>query len=173
MSKCKSYTHFFKKNISIYAIFNDQSFTDMLTNAMVSFEQLGPDLSFQTKWSRRVCVQWILHKMWKNVNKAGRCKSFTSLLIVKTVFNITITHSSIGAQASNIRIIFNRPQWLSWMRSQLVIGRLQDWPPPAWKLSSWRVIMKYFLWSFSPFSWFKKGSCQFLAKECVQYWLTA
>ena len=23
----------------------------------------------------------------------------------------------------------------------------------------WRLIMKYFLWSFSPFSWFKKGNC--------------
>ena len=30
-----------------------------------------------------------------------------------------------------------------------------------------------FLWSFSLFRWFKKGSCQFLAKECAQYWLTA
>ena len=38
---------------------------------------------------------------------------------------------------------------------------------------SWRLIMKYFLWSFSPFRWFKKGSCQFLAKECAQYWFTA
>ena len=35
------------------------------------------------------------------------------------------------------------------------------------------LIMKYFLRSFSPFRWFKKGSCQFLAKECAHYWLTA
>ena len=35
------------------------------------------------------------------------------------------------------------------------------------------LIMKYFLWSFSSFRWFKKGSCQFLVKECAQYWLTA
>ena len=34
--------HFFSKNISICAIFNDQSFNDMLTNDIVSFEQLGP-----------------------------------------------------------------------------------------------------------------------------------
>ena len=40
--KCKSYSHFFSKNISLYAVFNDQSFKDMLTNAVVSFEQLGP-----------------------------------------------------------------------------------------------------------------------------------
>ena len=30
------------KNISIYVIFNDQSFIDMLTKDIVSFEQLGP-----------------------------------------------------------------------------------------------------------------------------------
>ena len=34
------------------------------------------------------------------------------------------------------------------------------------------LIMKYFLGSFSPFHRCKKGSCQFLAKECAQYWLT-
>ena len=43
-SFCKSYSQFFSKNISIYAIFNDQNFNNMLTNEMVSFEQLGPDV---------------------------------------------------------------------------------------------------------------------------------
>ena len=41
--KCKSYSHVFSKNICIYAIFNDQSFNDTLTNDIVSFEQLGPE----------------------------------------------------------------------------------------------------------------------------------
>ena len=41
--KCKSYSHFFSKNITIYTIYNDQSFNDKLTNNIVSFEQLGPD----------------------------------------------------------------------------------------------------------------------------------
>ena len=40
----KSYSHFFSKNISVYAIFNDQSFNDTLTNDIVSFEQLGSDI---------------------------------------------------------------------------------------------------------------------------------
>ena len=35
--------HFLSKNISLYAMLNDQSFNDILTNNMVSFEQLGPD----------------------------------------------------------------------------------------------------------------------------------
>ena len=45
--------------------------------------------------------------------------------------------------------------------------------PTVGNILSWRLIMKYFLRSFSPFRWFKKASCQFLAKECAQYWLTA
>ena len=32
---------FFSKKINVYAIFNDKSFNDTLTNDMVSFEQLG------------------------------------------------------------------------------------------------------------------------------------
>ena len=39
-SFCKS--HFFSQSISVYAIFNDQSCNDTLTNNIVSFEQLGP-----------------------------------------------------------------------------------------------------------------------------------
>ena len=48
LKKCESLLQmqklltFFSKNISVYAIFNNQSFNDMLTNDIVSFEQLGP-----------------------------------------------------------------------------------------------------------------------------------
>ena len=41
--KCKSYSHFFSKNISGYAIFDDQRFNDTLTDDIVSFEQLSPE----------------------------------------------------------------------------------------------------------------------------------
>ena len=34
----------FQLNIRIYAIFNDQSFNDMLINDIVNFEQLDPEL---------------------------------------------------------------------------------------------------------------------------------
>ena len=33
---------FFSKNISVYAIFDDQNFNDTLINDIVSFEQPGP-----------------------------------------------------------------------------------------------------------------------------------
>ena len=39
--KCKSYSHFFSENISVNAIFNDQSFNDTLNNDIVSFEKLA------------------------------------------------------------------------------------------------------------------------------------
>ena len=43
-------------------------------------------------------------------------------------------------------------------------------PAKVGNILSWRLIIKYFLRSFSRFRW---RSCQFLAKECAQYWLTA
>ena len=68
----------------------------------------------------------------------------------------------------------SRPRWLSWMRrptgDQEVAGST---PAEVGNILSGRLIMKYFLRSFSPFRWFKKGICHFLAKECAQYWLTA
>ena len=55
-------TFFFStKNISIYAIFNDQSFNDTLTNDIVSFEQLGPDLvKYKDTLSRETTVKIVL-----------------------------------------------------------------------------------------------------------------
>ena len=42
---------FFQQDISVYAIFNDQSFNDTLTNDIVSFEQLGPDQEILFRFS--------------------------------------------------------------------------------------------------------------------------
>ena len=61
------------------------------------------------------------------------------------------------------------------------VGGASDWwsggcgfdPRRVGNIISWKLIMKYFLQSVSIFRWFKKGSCQFLAKECAPYWLTA
>ena len=40
-ANAKATLTFFSKNISIYALFNDQSFNNTLTNVIGSFEQLG------------------------------------------------------------------------------------------------------------------------------------
>ena len=48
-----AFAHFFSKNINVYAIFNDQSFNDTLTNDIVSFEQLGLNARIITKMMER------------------------------------------------------------------------------------------------------------------------
>ena len=53
LKKYDSYSHFFSKNISIYAIFNDQSFNDTLIYDIVSFEQL--DQVFQSLTEPEMC----------------------------------------------------------------------------------------------------------------------
>ena len=45
----KLLTFLFSKTISIYAIFNNLSFNDMLTNDIVSFKQLGPGHKFESQ----------------------------------------------------------------------------------------------------------------------------
>ena len=46
---------FFSKNIKVYAIFNDQSFNHMLSNDIISFEQLGPDIFLISPWKHNLC----------------------------------------------------------------------------------------------------------------------
>ena len=67
------------------------------------------------------------------------------------------------------RVILFFTAWASNWRS----GGCGFDPRRVSNILSWRLLMKYFLCSFFPFHWFKKGSCQFLVKECAQYWLTA
>ena len=85
----------------------------------------------------------------------------------------TILKEDNGRPYKPVYLPKSRPRWLSWMRrptgDQEVAGST---PAEVGNILSWRLIMKYFLQSFPPFCWFKKGSCQFLAKEWAQYWLT-
>ena len=91
------------------------------------------------------------------------------------IWVISIYSIWLGLSTPILRVIMItcQPQWLSWMRcpsgDQEIMGLT---PAEVGNILSWRLITKYFLWSFSPFRWFKKGSCQFLAKEYAQYWLT-
>ena len=61
---------FFSKNNSVYAVFNDQSFNDMLTNDMVSFEQLGPDiyLFFFNEKKGVTLLKYPQHADWDNIS---------------------------------------------------------------------------------------------------------
>ena len=53
---------FSSKNISIYAIFDDQNFNDTLTNHIVNFEQLGPGpFEFEIKGVN--CIYLLQHSL--------------------------------------------------------------------------------------------------------------
>ena len=54
--------------------------------------------------------------------------------------------------------------WLDWWS-----GGCELDPCQVGNILSWRLVMKYFLRSFSPFRWFKKGSSQFRAKDHAKY----
>ena len=48
---CKSYSHFFSKIISIYAIFNDQSFDNLLTDDSLVFYNWAQKIALTQTWN--------------------------------------------------------------------------------------------------------------------------
>ena len=74
--KCKSYSHFFSKNISVYAIFKDQSFNDTLTNDIVNFVQLGPEGS-QNNFDRVTSTEstYITLDNYRDIENTSRVKA--------------------------------------------------------------------------------------------------
>ena len=111
-------------------------------------------------WMRLFCV---CRMMWSHTFCACSKAPFRLMQPIGNLQYLVILQSKVS-----------RPRWLSWMcrptGDQEVAGST---PSEVGNILSWKLIRKYFLRSFSPFRWYKKGSCQFLAKECAQYWLTA
>ena len=83
-----------------------------------------------------------------------------SLLYAYRIFDYS------GICWKNIKVLIRLCESTGWSASLVgsVGGHGFD-PAKVCNILSWRLIMRYFLRSFSPFHWFKKGSCQFLAKE--------
>ena len=72
-------SHFFSKNISIYAIFNDQSFNNTLTNNIVSFEQLGAEFYF----SCALCPQYHFFTISKPYPLSGSFRCMRIWLVIR------------------------------------------------------------------------------------------
>ena len=53
---CKSYSHFFSKKFQHIRVSLDVNFNDLLTNDVVSFEQLGPEVKTGEKVRHFVVV---------------------------------------------------------------------------------------------------------------------
>ena len=137
------------------------------------------NMTFSTKkaYNSAMLMVWTLNlvEMLVLTSRWQRARS-PRPLILKSL----ITWQCLGIGPSNLEgmLVLTskwhcRPRWLSRMPrptgDQEVAGST---PIEVGNILSWRLITKYFIWSFFPFCWFKKGSCQFLAKACAQYLLT-
>ena len=179
-------THIFSaKNIRILYIESAKTVNKMTLNKLVKLTTLwttGPSIIFYCTW-------FFCKQTTKGLIKLSGCAGWSqpSLLLcnylkysdLRAWANIVDPDSSFWeVSVQHMPLIqtpvYRRPRWLSWMHrptgDQEVAGST---PAEVGNILSWRLIVKYFLRSLSPFRWFKKGSCQFLAKECAQYWLTA
>ena len=103
-------------------------------------------------------VTWIPHTAICNIGLNSKCK----LKVWPSIFTIDILRQTgMNNQC--------RP-WCdvtSFIRPRDAVGCSSDWwsggrgfdPHGLDNFFSWRLIMKYFLRSVSPFRWFRKGSC--------------
>ena len=105
ISNSQGFFFFGWKNISIYDIFNDQSFNDTFSNDIISFEQLGSDvldlptgsqtcLKWYDKYGKKVSCPNILckyrirfiQKLWKRYFK-NKTPSMFVLYVYVTLYN--------------------------------------------------------------------------------------
>ena len=78
-------TFFFSKNISVHTIFNDQSFNDTLTNDIIRFEQLGPELY----WMRNKSTVSTMLKITLQLDLSFAC---VSVLLIKNKSVLTLKY---------------------------------------------------------------------------------
>ena len=129
--ECKSYSHFFSKNVSVYAIFNDWSFnnTCILTNNIFSFEQLGPDRhlvwvqqftfgqSAQILWVYTACqLEHALSLVTVLEDQGPVVQSLVSLTSSLRVISLTVFLDSID----NILIFFAEKMWVAFAVQKLL-----------------------------------------------------
>ena len=119
---------------------------------------------------------------FRTLSGCGRCQSIFGFLLLRPHCSHTNTlqqpcvfmqvkHKSKGKGKTSA----DAAAWLAWLAQSYacsngdleVAGSIPVWSDNI-LLSRSIMNLKYFLLSFSPFRWFKKGSCQFLVKECAQ-----
>ena len=65
--KCKTYSHVFSKTISVYAIFNDQRFNDMLINDIIILNNWALDFAFFGKTGLLLNEKVSLYSHYENM----------------------------------------------------------------------------------------------------------
>ena len=104
----------------------------------------------------------MLRQTGKIIRQTGKIMTKSSVITYR--LSITMAGLIIGYVFSSdqpalisirIKLLKHRPRWLSWMRRPTGDQEVANSAPPGAEVGnifSWRLIMKYFLRSLSPFS---------------------
>ena len=93
LKKYEELLHFFSKNISLYVIFTDQIFNNMLTNDIISFDNWALTSTFAVHLRRSHGFLAIHTASRKKLCRClCRCESALGVHIIKTVFTILSSH---------------------------------------------------------------------------------
>ena len=148
-----------KKHKSAYCIYPDIRFIILLAEEVsILRNQISRQLHFLTK-----CL-----------NSTFSTEKFTNIVYLVVTHK---THSTYlyQNQNQNSLLVTHQLTYIYFLPGSVVqsdaclTGDLEVANSRLWSgtILLLRLIMKSFLWSFSPFCWFKKGRCQLLAKECA------
>ena len=86
--------------------------------------------------------------------------------------DFAVNSAEVSSQLGNLfmdalKLAYDHRNFVDLMRVRLVCGRSRVRSSRPAKHSFLDLVMKTFPRPFSPFRWFKKGSCQLLMKECA------
>ena len=131
---------------------------------------------YQTKWIifrswyfSVMCFLILKSLFLDQVRNGCKCKVELSLLHCKSIFqschrgNYVWNHRCILLSQNHLMIQNLGPSAVAWSEVYL----LQSLIPTSGTFFRGDLVMKKFLRPFSLFRWFKKSSCQLLAKECA------
>ena len=133
------------------------------------------------KWKRRYEIWWLFNEYVYNRPYSKDDRYVLSLsLILRSLYHYLAMPIVIWM----LSILGKNFSWQHFSICTASVAQLDapsDWRPGGRGFNPRRgrqhsfveIDREIFSRSFSPFRWYKKGSCQFLAKECAQYWLTA
>ena len=163
--KCKSYSHFSAKILAYYAIFNDQSFNDMLTNNIISFEQLGPGIYlsyFSTKtymWAliKSTCLRCFSNEyrqqilLWRSKKNIKTCWLIKKKKILKTTTKPPLAGAVIWLLwiCTAFEVVWPVSTWQRWLEAYY--GKTRCLPGEQWGLR--RILHLCAIWHGIHFLW--------------------
>ena len=180
-------TEFYHSNLIYSNLYINSSNSYFLWWDLILLSQSSLFRSGSGDFEWTMLLEIVLCAFWNDFSEggvttdSGRAFHVSTIQLLKLLLLISLSSSSlrlcplVGLSLENVNLVnfyLLRPFYLAGLGSSVGCQSTGDQEGVSSRLRSGnilslRLIMKSFLWSFSPFRWFKKGSCQLLAKECA------